>query len=117
MMLMTIWELFLLRSLNKNRIVLWICLTNNSFILPKLWQARENFYAGHTGQLSMITMSLLLLGCLARIFTSMTETNDQVMILSYGFAAVANALLVVQIIVYWEATNKITKAAAGKKKE
>lgn len=65
----------------------------------------------------MITMSLLLLGCLARIFTSITETGDQAMILSYSFAAVANALLVFQIIVYWDATNRITKEAAGKKKD
>ena len=65
----------------------------------------------------MITMSLLLLGCLARIFTSITETGDQAMILSYIFAAVANALLVIQIIIYWEATNKITKAAAAKKED
>ncbi|XP_003742114.1 mannose-P-dolichol utilization defect 1 protein [Galendromus occidentalis] len=86
-------------------------------ISGKLWQARENFYAGHTGQLSMITMSLLLLGCLARIFTSITETNDQIMILSYGFAALANALLVIQILIYWEATDKITKTTSSKKKE
>ncbi|XP_022704831.1 mannose-P-dolichol utilization defect 1 protein-like [Varroa jacobsoni] len=74
-------------------------------IAGRLWQAFDNYKAGHTGQLSLVTQSLLFIGCLARIFTTLTETGDIAMTLSYSLASVANAILVVQVLYYWEATN------------
>lgn len=85
-------------------------------ITGRLWQALENYRAGHTGQLSLVTQSLLLLGCLARIFTSITETGDSAIILSFTLASAANAILVTQVLWYWEATNKATAKSAAKKK-
>lgn len=87
-------------------------------ITGRLWQALENYRAGNTGQQSLITFSLLLLGCMARIFTSITETGDTIVILSYSLATFANAVLVTQVIWYWEATNKfLAKHAATKAKK
>ena len=46
-------------------------------------QIITNFKNGHTGQLSAVTSFLLSLGAIARIFTSIQETGDQVIILTY----------------------------------
>ena len=47
-------------------------------VIGKLIQAATNYKNGHTGQLSAITVFLLTAGSLARIFTSIQETGDQV---------------------------------------
>ena len=47
-------------------------------VVGKLIQAATNYKNGHTGQLSAITVFLLTAGSLARIFTSIQETGDQV---------------------------------------
>ena len=47
-------------------------------VVGKLIQAATNYKNGHTGQLSAITVFLLTLGSLARIFTSIQDTGDQV---------------------------------------
>jgi mannose-P-dolichol utilization defect protein 1 len=86
-------------------------------ISGKLIQARENHNAGHTGQLSMITVSLLFLGCVARIFTSIQETGDSLIIGTYVLASLANFVLVAQVLFYWDATNKVLSTTSQKKKE
>ena len=47
-------------------------------VVGKLIQAATNYKNGHTGQLSAITVFLLTLGSLARIFTSIQDTGDKV---------------------------------------
>ena len=60
--------------------VLWYGQAANipMIVIGKLIQAITNFRNGHTGQLSAITVFLLTLGSLARIFTSIQDTGDQV---------------------------------------
>ncbi|KAG9462579.1 hypothetical protein GDO78_013829, partial [Eleutherodactylus coqui] len=41
-----------------------------AIIISRLLQAATNYRSGHTGQLSAVTVTLLFLGSLARIFTS-----------------------------------------------
>ena len=64
--------------------VLWYGQAANipMIVIGKLIQAITNFKNGHTGQLSAITVFLLTLGSLARIFTSIQDTGDQVSILA-----------------------------------
>ena len=81
----------------------------------KLIQAYKNFQSGHTGQMSAITVWLLCLGCVARVFTSIQETGDQLTILTYLVASVANLLLVVQVHYYWKDTEKFLKKIDEKK--
>ncbi|XP_074658129.1 mannose-P-dolichol utilization defect 1 protein-like isoform X2 [Tubulanus polymorphus] len=69
-----------------------------------------NYRNGSTGQLSAITLLLLFAGSLARIFTSIQETGDNLIIVTYVVASVCNGLLVLQLVYYWN-----TGAAAGKK--
>lgn len=75
-------------------------------ICGKLMQVWSNYRQGHTGQLSVITTALLFLGGLARIFTSLTETGDPLMVLSFSLATAVNALIFGQVLFYWDATNK-----------
>lgn len=88
--------------------ILWTC---QAFSLPitvsgKLLQALVNYKNGHTGHLSAVSMVLLFLGGLARIFTSIQETGDSLMIVTFCVAASANLLLVLQIFYYWAATQR-----------
>lgn len=74
-------------------------------VFSKLIQAFENFRNSSTGNLSSITLILQFLGCVARIFTSIQETGDLYMIVTYIAVSVANGLLVVQLIFYWNSDS------------
>uniref|UniRef100_V5ICI7 Putative conserved secreted protein n=1 Tax=Ixodes ricinus TaxID=34613 RepID=V5ICI7_IXORI len=52
--------------------------------MMQVWSNHRN---GHTGQLSAITTGLLFFGALARIFTSVTETGDALMVATFMIAA------------------------------
>jgi len=78
-------------------------------VTGKLVQAYNNLKNGHTGQMSAITVWMLCLGCVARVFTSIQETGDQLTIMTYLVASVANGLLVAQVHYYWKETDKFLK--------
>jgi len=81
----------------------------------KLLQVYRNVKNGHTGQMSFITVTLLTLGCLARIFTSIQETGDQLVVVTYTVAAAANFLQVAQVLYYWTKTNAFLAKQSKKK--
>ena len=64
-------------------------------------QIVANFRNGHTGQLSFIMVLLLFLGAMARIFTTIQETGDKVMLLTFVVSTVLNGTLVFQVLFYW----------------
>ncbi|XP_063229797.1 mannose-P-dolichol utilization defect 1 protein homolog [Bacillus rossius redtenbacheri] len=70
-------------------------------IAGKSLQALANYRNGGTGQLSAATGFLLLAGSLARIFTSVQETGDATVVLTYVAASAVNALIAAQIVYYW----------------
>lgn len=75
----------------------------------KMIQAFENYKNGHTGQLSAITVVLLFLGSLARIFTSHQETGDLTMILVFVVGTLCNGILLFQVIIYWNVASQDKK--------
>lgn len=79
-------------------------------LMGKGTQAVTNWRNGSTGQLSAITCAMMLFGSLARIFTSWQETGDARMILTYALSTSANAVIVAQLLWYWNAGAKKTKA-------
>ncbi|XP_053212126.1 mannose-P-dolichol utilization defect 1 protein homolog [Panonychus citri] len=83
----------------------------------KMIQGISNYRNGHTGQCSAITATCLFLGCIARIFTTIQETKDNLMIVNFTVASMANFILVSQIFYYWENTNKFLAKSAKKKKK
>lgn len=81
-------------------------------IISRLLQAATNYSNGHTGQLSAVTVALLFFGSLARIFTSVQETGDPLMALTYVVSSTCNGLIFAQLLYYWNVSS-----AADKKKK
>lgn len=108
--------------------VLWSLQALNIPILiaGKMSQAFTNYSNGSTGQLSAITCFMLFFGSLARIFTSVQETGDSIIILTYCVSTLTNGIIVLQLLYYWNAgiggkktavqSKAATKAKAKAKK-
>ncbi|TKR80491.1 hypothetical protein L596_014558 [Steinernema carpocapsae] len=64
-------------------------------------QIIENFRNGSTGQLSLISVLLQFGGCVARVFTSLQETGDNLIILNFAIATVLNGVILAQVLFYW----------------
>jgi len=95
-------------------IVLWYGQASNipMILLGKFIQIITNFRNGHTGQLSAITVFLLALGALARIFTSVQETGDNLVIVTHVCSTLANSILALQVVIYWNSAKTIKKKTA-----
>ncbi|XP_061445525.1 mannose-P-dolichol utilization defect 1 protein isoform X2 [Rhineura floridana] len=70
-------------------------------VISRLLQAATNYRNGHTGQLSAVTVFLLFAGSLARIFTSIQETGDPLMALTYVVSSACNGVITGQLVYYW----------------
>lgn len=83
--------------------ILWACQTMNIpiVLISKFSQAYTNYSNGNTGQLSAVTCFMLFFGSLVRIFTSIQETGDIVMIIMYVCSTFANGIIVTQLLYYW----------------
>jgi mannose-P-dolichol utilization defect protein 1 len=79
--------------------------------IPQIWQ---NYRSGSTGQLSFITWFLNLGGTLSRVFTTIQEVNDPLVLGGFLVAAILNGTIVLQILYYWNVKPK--KGKAQKKK-
>jgi len=77
----------------------------------KLNQAFVNWQNSSTGKLSAISLWLQFLGCVARIFTSIQETGDRTLVITFTLVSIANGLLVLQWLYYRNATAKTAKKA------
>lgn len=89
-------------------------------VTAKLIQALANYRRGGTGQLSLITILLLFLGSLARVFTSFQETGDPALIATHVSGSAANGLLVAQLLYYNSRTaarRSSTATRSSSKKE
>ena len=64
-----------------------------------------------TGQLSVITALMQFAGSMARIFTTLKEVNDALILISNCVACILNGILVLQIGIYTKKTRKIKKKA------
>ncbi|XP_026154699.1 mannose-P-dolichol utilization defect 1b [Mastacembelus armatus] len=73
-----------------------------AIIIGRLIQAATNFQNGHTGQLSAVSVFLLFAGSLARIFTSLQETGDSLMALTYIISSTFNGIIALQVLYYWK---------------
>ncbi|XP_028285538.1 mannose-P-dolichol utilization defect 1b [Parambassis ranga] len=77
-----------------------------AIIVGRLIQAATNFQNGHTGQLSAVSVFLLFAGSLARIFTSLQETGDSLMALTYVISSSCNGIIALQILYYWNSSTE-----------
>lgn len=86
-------------------------------ITGKMSQAYTNYSNGSTGQLSAATCFMLFFGSMARIFTSIQETGDNLIILIYVLSTFTNGVIVAQLLYYWNVGaggKKITKPKTTK---
>ncbi|KAJ4236914.1 hypothetical protein NW759_000037 [Fusarium solani] len=82
-------------------------------VASKLPQILTIFQQGGTGQLSAFAVFNYLAGSLSRIFTTLQEVDDKLIL--YGFVSgfILNAILALQMIFYW---NGPSEKAKGKRK-
>ncbi|KAF5720420.1 mannose-P-dolichol utilization defect 1 [Fusarium mundagurra] len=78
-------------------------------VSSKLPQILTIFQQGGTGQLSAFAVFNYLAGSLSRIFTTLQEVDDKLIL--YGFVSgfVLNAILALQMIFYWNAPSEKAK--------
>ncbi|PWN49152.1 mannose-P-dolichol utilization defect 1 protein [Violaceomyces palustris] len=70
------------------------------------------------GQLSSIVVFAQLLGTIARVFTTMTETDDKLLLYGFSLATVFNAIIAVQVVMYWNGDKDgIATSKKGLEKE
>lgn len=74
-------------------------------VASKLPQILSNYQTGGTGQLSAFAVFNYLAGSLSRIFTTLQEVDDKLIL--YGFIAgfILNAVLAAQMVYYWNSTT------------
>ncbi|KAH8403138.1 hypothetical protein KR222_005834 [Zaprionus bogoriensis] len=107
----------LLYVLNSGLTPMHVLLTIQSCNIPillvgKLSQAVTNYQAGSTGQLSAATVIMMFAGSVARIFTSIQETGDQMIVITFVASTFANGVILAQLLYYW---NKPAAAGPGLK--
>lgn len=83
-------------------------------VVGKLIQVVMNFRNGHTGVMSAVTVFMLAAGSIARIFTSIQETGDEILILTYICASTVNIMLALQVVFYWNVTKECMSAKKTK---
>lgn len=77
-------------------------------LASKVPQIYTNFVNKSTGQLSVFTVVNYFAGSAARVFTTMTELDDTLMLFGNALATTFNAILVLQVILYWNKNKKQT---------
>jgi mannose-P-dolichol utilization defect 1 len=80
-------------------------------------QIFETFSCKHTGSLSIVTTSLNVMGNAIRILTTLKETGDVVLVLSYFLGLFLNLVMWGQYWYYLENTRKLSQEMQEKKKE
>jgi mannose-P-dolichol utilization defect protein 1 len=80
-------------------------------IASKLPQILTVYNQGGTGQLSAFAVFNYLLGSLSRIFTTLQEVDDNLILYGYIAGFALNAVLAAQMVYYW---NSPTTAGHGK---
>ena len=72
-------------------------------------QIWTNFRNGSTGQLSGISIFMMLFRSGGRLFTCVTETGDPYRTTVYAISTVLNVILVAQIVYYRKPSEKSDK--------
>ncbi|ESN90763.1 hypothetical protein HELRODRAFT_185227 [Helobdella robusta] len=80
-------------------------------VFSRLSQALTNYQNSGTGQLSFVTVFLQFAGSSVRILTSLHETGDPMTIFMFVMSSFTNAILLGQIIKYWNGPGNNTNVA------
>ncbi|CAB5329232.1 unnamed protein product [Rhizophagus irregularis] len=80
------------------------------FLIPQIIINHKN---SSTGQLSSFAVFGFTAGSLARIFTTLSEVDDSLLLSGYILGSIFNIILTIQMINYWN-TEKIEKISTEK---
>jgi mannose-P-dolichol utilization defect protein 1 len=69
--------------------------------LLQLIQTFTNYKNQGTGQLSAITCFMLFFGALARVFTTIQETGDGILLITFLCTSTLNGIIAGQVVWYW----------------
>ncbi|KAG7442930.1 mannose-P-dolichol utilization defect 1 protein [Guyanagaster necrorhizus] len=75
-------------------------------LFAKIPQITQNYRSKSTGQLSAFAVIAQILGCVARLFTTMQEVGDPVVLTGFALALMLNGVLGAQLWMYWGAQPK-----------
>ncbi len=106
-----IWELS-----PHSQLPLFQTLTIPIFAASRLPQIVSNFNGKSTGILSVVTVTLNAFGSLARVFTTLAEVEDNVVLAGMLASCAMNIVLLLQVIAYWKNTTKLQKEKPTKAK-
>ncbi len=96
------WTLFARTDIvTKDVLSLLQTLTVPISLLAKVPQIRQIARSKTTGQLSAFSVFTYLFGSIARVFTTLQETNDPILLAGFAGAAVLNGILALQMLRYW----------------
>lgn len=93
----------------------WVMASLYAITIPlslasKIPQIYTNFVNKSTGQLSVFAVLNYFAGTTARVFTTMTELDDPLMLMGNLLASILNGVLVIQVFMYWEKRVEPQKA-------
>lgn len=94
--------------INEQMMTLLQGLTIPLSLFSKIPQVLANFKNKSTGQLSVFSVFNYLMGSLARVFTTIQEVNDPMILASFIGATVLNAILALQVAAYWKNAPKVS---------
>lgn len=77
-------------------------------LISKVPQMVELHTRKAPGQLSAVVVFAQLAGTIARVFTTLTETNDSLLFWGFALATVFNAIIFVQLLMYWNGNDRHT---------
>lgn len=80
-------------------------------------QVYETFSVGHTGNLSIVTTSMNLVGSLIRILTTIKETGDMVVLSGYLLSGSLSLMMFIQYWMYLAKTTQMAKKTEESKKK
>ena len=78
-------------------------------------QVIATYQNGSTGQLAFITALMNWLGTLGRIFTTVKETMDLLILASFSISFILNTIIMIQFLWYWNVSSKQASIDAKKK--
>lgn len=81
----------------------WMAIGSSTIFLvsiSRFSQITYSFRTKYTGSLSAFTFLLNIGGGLARVFTTITETKDPLLIMTYSYSIFLNSIVLIQIFMY-----------------
>jgi mannose-P-dolichol utilization defect protein 1 len=87
------------------------------YVGSRLPQIYTNFCNGHTGQLSFITVFLQFAGTCARVFTTLKEVDDKLLLWGFLIGVGLNGAVLAQVLWYWKKTASITAVEEEEEEE